>query len=216
MKRPIFLIGPEEINLVVKRKNINWGCLILEFKTKEEIKNYLDSIGVYKRKYNGGFDLFIKTSKKTESSLKMRPEQEVRLANFLVSNTPNFNIDFFNDSYNIRVYATEIDYDVINNFNKENNKLRNIKSLQDELQKFDYLYSIRESQYFQINDKNRKGLFLVDKDLVPTDANIVESDKHINYLKSAASFNGTANSFEAAYREEMSKFNKISICEFKK
>ena len=188
----------------------------MEFRTKKDINNYLDSIGVYKRKFNGGFDLFIKTNDKVESNLKMRPEQEARLANFIVSNTPNFNIDFFNDRYNIRIYATELDYDIINNFNKENERLRKIKSLWDELQKYDYLYSIRESQYFQINDKNRKGLFLIDKDLVPDDGNIIESDKHIDYLKKAASFNGGTNPVEEDYRKEMSKFKTIAICEFTK
>lgn len=189
----------------------------MEFKTIEEINSYLNSIGVYKRKFNGGFDLFIKTdSDKPESSLKMLPEKEIRLANFIISNTPNFNIDFFNNRNNIRIYATELDYDVINNFNKENNRLRKLKGLQDELQKYDYLYAIRESQFFQINSKNQNGLFLIDKDLVPEDGKIIESDKHIDYLKKCASFNGATNEFEEAYRKEMEKFKRISVCEFQK
>lgn len=185
----------------------------MEFKTTENINSYLNSIGVYLRRFNDGSDLFIKTSVKPESCLEMRPEQEVRLARFIISNTPNFNIDFYNDTFNIRVYATKLDYDVIQNFYKENDRLRNIKSLQDELQKYDYLYSIRESQFFQINSGNQKGLFLIDKNLLEN-GQIIESDKNINYLKQAASFNGATNEFEEAYREEMIKFNEIAICEF--
>lgn len=188
----------------------------LEFKTKKDINKFLNDNGIFLRQLNGGYKLFIKHSDNPESCLELREEQERRLVRFITSNTSNPYIDFNNDTNNIRIYATEIDYDILRNYQKENNSISKIKQLHDELQNWDYVYCIREDNFYKINNGNEKGLFLTDKKLISENDKVLSSKYHLEYLEKAAGFTGKSNEFEEKCFVEIDKFNKINISDFER
>lgn len=180
------------------------------FESKEDINLYLDSIGVFLLRVNQGHKLVLKRGDNPHSYYDLNPEQEKRISNTIINNTINPLIDFPNDK--IRVYASDVDLDVIDSYLKEQRPIKKIQRLREEFNNAEYIHCVSNDEYYKIkNDIGEIGLFLIDKSLISADKEILEVSERFDLVKQAISFSGVYNKYDTEYQKQMEVFNKISV-----
>lgn len=186
----------------------------MDFKTIDEIKDHLNNIGFFIAIENGHEPVF-KTGDNPRSIRKITPIQEERLVNFILSNISNPYISIENN--NIRPLARRVNYNIINEYRKEELRINKLENLHNTLNNVDYFYCSDNNNYYKVDDNetNKTGLFLIDKNLIPENKEIHVLNHSFNYIEEAFNFNGASNEFKKDYEKQVHEFNQISISTFR-
>lgn len=187
----------------------------MEFKTIDDIKEHLNSIGFFIAFERGSEPVF-KTGDNPRNFRRITPIEEERLINFIINNISNPFISIENN--NIRPLARRINYNIINDYRKEQIRIDKLKKLHDKLNNVAYIYCSDNNNYYKVNDDetNKTGLFLIDKNLIPDHMEVYVCNHSFNYINEAFNFNGATNEFEEDYKKQVDEFNKIGVMSFKK
>lgn len=185
------------------------------FRTKEEINEYLNFIGVFILRERGGSFLVLKRGDNPRSNMNLTPEQEKQISDAIINNTINPFIEFPNRK--IRKYCSTVDLDIIDNYLREQKPIDAIQRLREKFNNAEYIHCIDNDEYYKTkNDIGEIGLFLIDSSLIPANKDILEVTERFKLVKQAISFNGVVNEFDEAYRKQMEVFDKISVCKLER
>lgn len=187
----------------------------MEFYSLDEATEYLNSIGFFYGTSGARISPYLKRGESTGNIRVIQKWEEARLNKIILDRVVNPLINI--DDISIRPLATHINYDSINNFKKEEAKLKKLKDLHNKLNKCEFIYIKDKRQYYKIKDKKlgKSGLFIIDKELIPSSKTISSFDNY-NTVERAFNFKDTPNKYKEEYELELDKFNALSISTLKR